>query len=291
MNSFIGNVVLFLIREGEHHGFMLDLLPKEKNTFLIKVLRELGVGKLFSKYVDGLSYQKKNDLYYTLINKYRIPIALVPSRSLEEKYIESLNYLLKNSSPKDLGDYLEFGVFQGASMICMHKALKQLNLNQVRMFGFDSFEGLPDVDDGEMRWTPGQFRSEYEFTIDRLKQEEVDFDRTILTKGFFSDTWNKEFIEKHNIKKVSVIMLDCDLYSSSKEALDLCIPLIRDEAIIVFDDWGDADAANEGQQLLFREFVQGNPQFKLMERETYGQNTKMFLVQKVKVKGVSLSAN
>ena len=36
-------------------------------------------------------------------------------------------------------------------------------------------------------------------------------------------------------------MIDCDIYSSARTALDFCGPLIRDRAVLVFDDWpGDA---------------------------------------------------
>ena len=55
-------------------------------------------------------------------------------------------------------------------MICMWDALKEMDLGHVRMFGFDSFEGMPDVastdDDGH--WKPGEFAAPYELTKERL---------------------------------------------------------------------------------------------------------------------------
>jgi len=45
------------------------------------------------------------------------------------------------------GDYLEFGVFKGASLLHAQKLADALSLGPMRFIGFDSFEGLPDEAD------------------------------------------------------------------------------------------------------------------------------------------------
>jgi O-methyltransferase len=85
-------------------------------------------------------------------------------------------------------------------------------------------------------------------------------------------------------------MIDCDIYSFSKQALDFCTPLIKNEAIIFFDDWdGGASLAkkNLGEKQAFDEFLEANPQFKAKEFGFYHHTelksrpiAKIFLVTK-----------
>src|SRR5687767_14085356 len=44
---------------------------------------------------------------------------------------------------KRLGDYLEFGVYNGTSLLAACRQTAAMNLSHMRLFGFDSFEGLP----------------------------------------------------------------------------------------------------------------------------------------------------
>ena len=66
---------------------------------------------------------------------------LVDHDQIEPKY-EMAWKQLREHSPL-LGDYLEFGVSRGHSMASMHRVISRLKLDRVRLFGFDSFEGMP----------------------------------------------------------------------------------------------------------------------------------------------------
>ena len=113
------------------------------------------------------------------------------------------DFLIEKIGKDQIGDYLEFGVSHGSSISIMHQVLKKSNLDQARLFGFDSFEGMPPIaaydDDGLYR--PGQFASSLEATKNFMTRKGVDWSRTFLTKGWFSDTLTPDFIEKHKIKK------------------------------------------------------------------------------------------
>lgn len=78
---------------------------------------------------------------------------VVPVEELERSYRELLELLVDRHGRDGLGDYLEFGVFGGASLGCMWRATEALGLTDVRLFGFDSFEGLPPVAEEEPRAT------------------------------------------------------------------------------------------------------------------------------------------
>lgn len=213
---------------------------------------------------------------------------LVPQEELKRKYREALLLLSKNDGAEKLGDYLEFGVCHGSSMACMYHALKDLGFDHVRLFGFDSFEGMPDTSDAEDgNWYAGQFKSEYKFTRELLTQQGVQWERVHLVKGWFTDTLNPQLIAQHQITKASVIMIDCDLYSSSKVALDFCSPLIQERAIIFFDDWNSCNLAeqNLGEKRAFDEFLNENPDLTAEELGSYTEKaewdtSKIFLVSR-----------
>ena len=45
----------------------------------------------------------------------------MPERELEEAYCDALNRLALAAASDEVGDYLEFGVYVGTSMLCMHR--------------------------------------------------------------------------------------------------------------------------------------------------------------------------
>ena len=218
---------------------------------------------------------------YVSLYGHRQP-ALVPVESLKSKQREAWQYLRDRFGAEALWDYLEFGVYTGTSLGCMYENLQDLGLRQVRLFGFDSFEGLPATAaaEDEGAWGPGQFRVRYEYTQEILRRKGIDWQRVFLVKGWFSDTLTPELIHQHQIKKASVIMVDCDIYSAAKEALMFCEPLIQDRAVIFFDDWKTShlDQRNLGEKRAFDEFLQEKPFFTVEEFGDYGGNSIAFVV-------------
>lgn len=214
---------------------------------------------------------------------------LVPEAALTDCYRKALALLQERAGDEPLGAYLEFGVCHGASFACMHRATLEMGLPEMRLFGFDSFAGLPPEaegpDDGGI-WREGQYRSSYNFTRNFLDDAGVDWSRVALVKGWFKDTLTPHFAARHNLQKASVIMIDCDIYSSTREALAFCEPLLADQTVILFDDWhsgGDLAARNQGEKRAFDEFLARNPQFRAQPLAPYTANAEVFLVEKLPV--------
>jgi hypothetical protein len=189
----------------------------------------------------------------------RTDIAVRPDayRALLECGVRALEQRVGGLS--NLGDYLEFGVFNGSSLLAACRQTASMNLEQMRLFGFDSFQGLPAgaQSEDEGVWTAGEWRSELEFTRAVLDAEGVDWSRVTLVPGWFSDTCNGDTAAAHRITKASVIMVDCDLYSSTRQALDFCAPLITDVALVMFDDWHAGRLAEKGlgEKKAFEEWL------------------------------------
>jgi len=257
-------------------------------TRVVRLLRALKLGRLLNLMV---MHAPRNVQTWAGNWRLRTLLAsghrLVPEEALEMQYREAWRLLMETYGPASLGDYLEFGVCQGTSMACMHRALQAFPLEQVRLFGFDSFEGLPDTaqtDDGGL-WHPGEYKYDVQLATAFLTHQGVNWDRVFLIQGWFRDTLNDALVCRHHMTKASVIMVDCDMYLSAREALTFCGPLIRDAAIIFFDDWhahsDQLAERNLGEKRAFEEFLLANPQFAAERLSSYHANAEVFLVTRL----------
>lgn len=188
---------------------------------------------------------------------------------LTRSYADAWQRLLREDPDAAHGDYLEFGVFYGSSLACMHEARGRLGLSSVRLFGFDSFEGFPDSADQEpgSTWFPGQCRSSLDLARAYLRGQGVPDEAATLVKGWYSETLTPATRERLGINRASVLMIDCDLYSASRDALRFSAPLIGRAAVIYFDDWNAAGIGDlgEGERRAFEEFLAENPDLRAEE--------------------------
>lgn len=141
------------------------------------------------------------------------------------------------SAPR-FGLCMEFGVYEGRTI----QHIAQLRSGPV--FGFDSFEGLPED------WRPG-FRRGAFATNAYPTGENIH-----LVKGWFSETL-PGFMEE-NERPVAFAHIDCDLYSSTVTVLQYIGKRLQPGSILVFDEyynyprweqheykaWGEYAAAN-----------------------------------------------
>lgn len=209
---------------------------------------------------------------------------LVPEEDLRELVSRGLRALIQRHGREAIGSYLEFGVYNGTSLMCVYRELQALELDDVHLFGFDSFQGFPQtaaVED-RGRWKPGRCHSTLGFTTAVLRHEGIDLSRVTLVPGWFNETLHDQAARDLQIRKASVIMIDCDLYSSTREALNFCAPLIQDEALILFDEWHarGLEGANLGERRAFAEFLREWPCFTAAPFGKYAKRTETFLVSR-----------
>jgi O-methyltransferase len=182
--------------------------------------------------------------------------AHVSAAELEQNLTEAINLLRGRLGSDEVGDYLEFGVYAGGTMTCADRARRAAGIEQMRLFGFDSFEGLPPEAEkiNPERWSAGMFACTVEEARENMRRGGVDVERVRLVKGWFDDTLTDDTRREHGIDRAGVIMLDCDLYSSSRTALEFIAPAIGPAAVLVCDDW--RHSGEDGQQRAFHEFLQ-----------------------------------
>ena len=135
--------------------------------------------------------------------------------------------------------WLEFGVWEG-------RTIKYIS-NQTNgiVYGFDSFEGLPED------WRDG-FLKEH-FNRDGKTPETNK--NVVFEIGWFNETL-EPFLEKHKNKKITFLHVDCDLYSSSKYVLDKCSPFMVNGTIITFDELMNYDGYEECEWKALNEWSQ-----------------------------------
>lgn len=200
----------------------------------------------------------------------------VPEREFRQCALNAINIL--RESGQEIGDYLEFGVSRGTSYACMYHALRQAGVTDARLIGFDSFEGFPN-EATHQGWEPGAAASTVSATKRYLKRRGVSEEAINLVKGWYEDSLTPETRARFKLRKTSLVMIDCDLYSSSRDALRFCAPLLSDKAAIFFDDWGwRADTDEIGQREAFEEFLAEFPDFSAEPLPTYRAEARVFLV-------------
>lgn len=269
----IRELVRFVLRSTAR-GPLVEALPPENRWSAIpaRIFRAGGrVAGLF------LTRDAKAAIQDWLINRFRIKVAW-QAPGLEACLSDALRWLAE-ARPKggELGDYLEFGVYQGNTLIAMHQVLeKSPKAPRMRLFGFDSFEGLPPeaAQEGGV-WSPGQYRCEREFTEARLAEAGVKQERVKLVQGFYADSLTPTLPAELGIKRAGIVMIDCDLYSSTREALEFCRPLFGERTVILFDDW-HSTGEEAGEKRAFRELLAAEPGLAAEEVPAYHSNGAVF---------------
>jgi O-methyltransferase len=203
-------------------------------------------------------------------------VSQVPEGDFFQCALNAINIL--KESGQEIGDYLEFGVSRGTSYACVYHALRQTGVNDARLIDFDSFEGFPKeaVHQG---WEPGASASTLSATTRYLRKKGVPPHAMNFVKGWYKDSLTPETKARLSLSKTSLVMIDCDLYTSSCDALSFCATLLGDKAVIFFDDWGwRADLGEIGQKEAFEEFLADFPEFSAEPLPSYLAQARVFLV-------------
>jgi len=180
--------------------------------------------------------------------------------SFDGLHLDNLKAITDAIQAAPSGDYYEFGVYNGFSLWFATEVAYALK-KDIKFYGFDSFDGLPCPegldcqysDELGVPWMRGSLSAGIKLVEQNLVRHKAPMDKIFLVKGFYKKVLNGELIRKYKMGKASVIMVDCDMYSSTKEVLEFIKPLIQIGTIILFDDWRLTDDA-AGEQKAFAEW-------------------------------------
>jgi O-methyltransferase len=179
------------------------------------------------------------------------------------------------------GDYFEFGLARGEAFLIAHRMRRRYHLDQMKLFGFDSFEGLPEIDDaGDNVWSKGQYACSEDELRKILRRGGMRPSEYELIKGYYDRSLNAGLHERFAGHQAAIVYIDCDLYSSTKLVLNFLSPYLVDGSIVCFDDYycykGNPD---QGEQKALSEFLQNSNEFTFIPWTSYFPLGKSFIVR------------
>lgn len=148
------------------------------------------------------------------------------------------------------GFMYEFGVCTGNSIKVILEESHRYNKLFQKVYGFDSFEGLPKEKDDvwcNPDWQPGVFNVVKEFglntqeeAMEKLFEKWKPYHHHVhLLKGWFKDVLNDGLYTKIENNKATFLHIDTDLYISAYEALDWMFGknMVEVGCVVRYDDW------------------------------------------------------
>ena len=110
------------------------------------------------------------------------------------------------------GDIYAFGVAQGVSLRMLARAFQGS-----RVFGFDSWAGLPEEDHRSSKmanWVEGSFKPKASMSALQRRVPEAT-----LIPGFYNQSLKERLVTEHALRVARYVDIDCDLHASTSQAL------------------------------------------------------------------------
>lgn len=182
------------------------------------------------------------------------------------------------------GEYFEFGVARGLTFAGAYLLSRKYETQIRKFYAFDSFCGFPELGEidreferfktGEESWSIVEFD-------ETLKKADVDREQVEIVKGWFRDTLNSNLSTQLSDlnAKASIVWIDCDLYESSKQALNFIAPFLQNGSVVIFDDWYCYHSdPSKGEQRALAEFLSENSTIQFTQYRKFGIVGNSFIV-------------
>lgn len=227
-----------LIKNYKFHDLLE--LPWKKTFIFLRSNNLISIAEKFEKMTgDSKQFVCQNFKYVhdlTLVDPFRLALIIDLIKKIE--YTE--------------GDIVECGSYKGGSGIIMGLAMKYLGIKK-HIHLFDSFQGLPEPDtEKDKGYSKGLFQSNYDTLFEKLKLMGLG-NKITIHKGWFNQSI-PQFLDQFK-GRISLLHIDCDLYSSTKECLPFLYPLVSDGGGVVFDDFNDG---GRGEKIAVLECLLGS---------------------------------
>lgn len=166
----------------------------------------------------------------SLFAKYQ-EYTMIPPNIFEDNLALCRKYILPD------GDIVECGVWRGGMIAALSETLGSNRTYHL----FDSFEGLPEVQEKDGKWAKkwqedknlwyfDNCRAEEEYAIQAMKI--AGCNNYKIYKGWFKDT-----IPQYDGKNIAVLRIDGDWYDSTYQCLEHLYPKVLDNGLIIIDDY------------------------------------------------------
>lgn len=140
------------------------------------------------------------------------------------------------------GDYFEFGSHKVRTFRMALTEARKKNFTDMNFWAFDSFEGLPDVQnnfDHNPVYGAGELSTSREKFFEIVSEHGLFLDKIKAIEGFYEDSLTielkKEILDAEI--KIAFVALDCSFYDSFVSAFNFIEDLLQDGSIIYIDDY------------------------------------------------------
>ncbi len=190
------------------------------------------------------------------------------------------------------GDVVEFGVFTGLSLATLSQGHQFDPKGMERRFiGFDSFDGLPPSADAHARWRPADCAVNHgwhpHLPVGARVTPEVTRDLfaacglppPVLHVGPFDATVGR--VVPSEVPAIALAHFDCDLYESTRDALEASAAALQDGAMLMFDDWFHYRGnPRKGQSRAFSEFLANHSEWTAAPYRSYATFCQAFVISR-----------
>lgn len=188
---------------------------------------------------------------------------------------------------KTPGDYFEFGVASGnsmraASLAIKHSHFKTLGVSAMsrNLYGFDTFSEFKSdakMDDHPV-FAGKSYSSSYKSVSKRFKRRsDINlFELDVCSIDKVTD------LKIPNDSCVALALLDMDLYSPTKSALNWIQPRLQVGSYLLLDDYYYfRGSRTRGERRAWLEFLAENPNIKVELVDRYGAGGQVFIIEEV----------
>ncbi len=148
------------------------------------------------------------------------------------------------------GAILEVGVWRGGTGAILAQSVKEIPSKTVYLA--DTFSGVVKAGENDPKYQGGE-HADTSLSVVRELLHSLDINNASILQGIFPED------TAENIPgKISLLHSDVDVYQSSKDIVEWCLPRLSTGGLIVFDDYGFSGC--EGVTTYCEELRQ-NPDF------------------------------
>ncbi|MDQ0321097.1 hypothetical protein QO002_003235 [Pararhizobium capsulatum DSM 1112] len=256
---------------GRVHNFARNIL-----YVFVMVVRFMG----FSQQLKRLVPVKLRILRSNAIHAWRRDSAYQERRGRSEFFQKAFRGLQFNGIS---GGYAEFGCCGAMTFSLAFQAARQ-NGHSAHFWAFDSFQGLPPQagsEDSHPMWVEGDMSmslDDFRAVCRSAGMTERDF---TTVKGFYGDTLKATAMSAPGRPdQLSLVYIDCDLYSSTIDVLRFIAPRLRHGMVIAFDDYFcTSEDTISGERLALLEFIEEMRDFSFLPYLPIGWHGMSFVVE------------
>jgi predicted O-methyltransferase YrrM len=225
-----------LRNNSDEHARLEELIGELRHDLEAAVRRE---GDRLARAVEDVEFRARRDIYaagerLAVESTARFVAEHLPIAPSFPHPQETLQHALSLAPAEGMA--LEFGVYSGGTLKIIAAAREGRDV-----YGFDSFQGLPE--DWRTNIRAGAFQVEQAPEVDGAE----------LVVGWFADTL-PEFAERHP-GPIAFLHLDADLYSSTKTVLDHLGDRLRPGSVVLFDEYFNYPGWPDHEHRAWQEFV------------------------------------